>query len=177
MARQPASSSTSVISAIDAKRTDADKHVSEYATNASSNDLTVDGSSSSVTFSVAPTAGHDLEVSRIILYMESTLAMDSTEFGNLAALTNGVQIVANGEVLTTWQDNIDILCDMFDLSPAGEAFGKLTETLGGRWTFAKDTNGLALLIPEGQTFDVVVRDDLTNLVVFRVKVKGRLLVT
>lgn len=171
---QPASSSVSVIQASDSSRIDPANHVSEYVLNSSSNDMAVDGSSTPVTFSFTPPAGKDFELSRVILYLETSTAMDSIEFGNISALANGVQINADGETITNWQDNIDMLTDMFDLAQAGEAFGKVTRTLAGRWTFTRDVPVKSLLIPDGQSFDVVIRDAIQTISIFRLKVKGEL---
>lgn len=145
--------------------------INEYVLNGGSNDMGIDGTTP-VTFSYAPPSGKNLRANRAIMYMESSGAMDSTKFGDLTALTNGVQIKADSEVLANWQDNVDILTNMFDLTPAGETFGKLTRTLVGRWTFTKDTSGLGLLVPDGQSFDMVIRDNLAALLIFRMKIKG-----
>lgn len=173
MPQQPASSSVSIVFCSDMDIILAANHVTEYVLNGGSNDMAVDGTTP-VTFSYTPPAGKDFKLHRMMLYLETSTAMDSIEFGNISVLSNGVQINVAGENLTTWKDNIDMLADMFDLDQAGEAFGKVTRTLSGRWTFAKDVTGKALLIPDGQSFDVVIRDNLSTLSIFRLKVKGLL---
>ncbi len=173
MSQQPGSSSVSVVQASDSNVIVATAHVSEYVLNGGSNDMAVDGTTP-VTFSYTPPAGKDFKVSRLLLYLETSTAMDSIEFGNIAVLANGVLINVAGETITTWQDNVDMLTDMFDLTQAGEAFGKVTRTLAGRWTFARDIPGKSLLVPNGQGFDIVIQDNLSTLSIFRLKVKGAL---
>jgi hypothetical protein len=151
-----------------------DSFVSEYLVNSSgSNDLGIDGTTP-ITFSYTVPISKELVAGRFIIYLESALAMDSIEFGNLTALTNGVSIVADGVEIANWKDNVDMLSDMFDLNPAGTAFGKQTQTLAGRWTFYK-AKGSSLGIEINSSIGVIIQDDLNTLVVFRIKVQGILI--
>lgn len=150
-------------------------YVTLYLRNVGSNDMGVDGSSSAITFSAGPPAGKNLEIARLILYMEASGNFTSTGFMNLAVLSNGVQIIADGTVLVNWQDNLDVALDMFDLSNAGTAFSNERRSLTGRWTFIRGTGMEPLLIPDGSTFDAVIRDDLSAAgIIFRIKIQGQL---
>lgn len=150
-------------------------YVTLYLRNAGSNDMGIDGSSSAVTFSAGPPASKNLEVARLMLYMEASGNFTSTGFMNLAALANGVQIIADGTILVNWQDNLDVALDMFDLSNAGTAFSNERRSLTGRWTFIRGTGMEPLLIPDGATFDAVVRDDLSAAgIIYRIKIQGQL---
>lgn len=171
MPQQPGSSSVSVVSASDANRITPDLHVGEYLLNGGSNNLAVDGTTP-VTFSYTPPAGFDFLAVRLMTYIEASTAFGSDEFGDIATLANGVQINAAGIELTNWKDNIDIVSEMYDFSR--NAFGKADKLLVGRWTFTRDTYGIRLLVPDSQSFDAVVQDDLRGLVIFRLKVKGLL---
>lgn len=150
-------------------------YFSKYLRNVGSNDMGIDGSGGDVTFSTGPPVGKNLEVARMMVYMEAGGNFTSTNFMNLAALTNGVQIIADGTVLTNWQDNIDIAEDMFDLSNAGTAFSNERRSLTGRWTFTRGTGRESFLLPDGSTFDAIVRDDLSDAsIIFRIKIQGQL---
>lgn len=148
-------------------------HVSEDLLNGGSNNMAVNGSVTPVTFSYTPLAGFDLEAVRTMLYIESQTAFGSDEFGDVVALTNGVQINAAGFGVTNWKNNVDVVIEMYDF--ARDAFGKPDKLLIARWTFTRDTNGKTLLVPDGQSFDAVVQDDLSSLVIFRMKIKGVLI--
>lgn len=150
-------------------------YITAYLENSGSNDMGIDGSSTPVAFTYAPPAGFDFLAVRILLYMESGSNFVSTSFMHLAALTNGVRTSAGGAELTNWQDNIDIIDDMFDLSNAGVAFSNERRSLAGRWTFTRGTVNEPLTIMNGETFEVLIRDDLSAAgIIFRIKVQGRL---
>lgn len=171
MPQQPGSSSVSIISASDANQIAPDLHVGEYLQNGGSNNLAVDGSAP-VTFSYTPPAGFNFLAVRLMTYIEALTAFGSDEFGDISTLANGVQINAAGVGLTNWKDNIDIVAEMYDFSR--NAFGKADKLLVSRWTFTRDTYGIRILVPDGQSFDAIIQDDLSSLVIFRLKVKGLL---
>lgn len=135
--------------------------------------MAVNGSVTPVTFSYTSPAGFDFEAVRTILYIESQTAFAPDEFGDIATLANGVQINAAGSEVTNWKNNVDVVIEMYDFSR--NAFGKSDKLLVTRWTFTKDTNGKTLLIPDGQSFDAVIQDDLSSLIIFRMKIKGVLI--
>ena len=146
-------------------------YINTYLLNGGSEDMTVNGSSTPVEFSY--TASGDSSIGRIMLYLESSGAMDSTKFGDLTALGTGVTIVCNGTTIGTWKDNIDIITSMYDFSWAGKAFGKETKVLTGRWTLWKadsDTRGMEL--DDGDVLKAVVNDNLTGLSIFRIRLQG-----
>jgi hypothetical protein len=149
--------------------------VSKYLENSGSNDMGIDGSGTAVSFTYTPPAGKDLLGARILIYLESGANFGSTNFMHLAALSNGVKISAAGVPLTNWKDNIDIICDMFDLSNAGIAFSNERRSLAGRWTFTRGASGEPLTIFNGETFEVLIRDDLSAAgIIFRIKLQGKL---
>ncbi len=171
MPQQPGSSSRSFVMASDANQITPDLHVGEYLLNGGSNEMAVDGSTP-VTFSYTPPTGFNFLAVRLMTYIEALTAFGSSEFGDLATLANGVQINAAGVGLTNWKDNIDIVSEMYDFNR--NAFGKPDKLLVARWTFTRDTYGIRILVPDGQSFDAIVQDDLSGLVIFRLKVKGLL---
>lgn len=135
--------------------------------------MAVNGSVTPVTFSYAPPAGFDFEAVRTMLYIESQTAFAPDEFGDIATLANGVQINAAGSGVTNWKNNVDVVIEMYDFSR--DAFGKSDKLLVARWTFTRDTNGKTVLIPDGQSFDAIIQDDLRDLIILRMKIKGVLI--
>jgi len=155
---------------------DAADYITTYLTNGGSNDLGVNGSAASVPFTYSPPVGKNFLLARFLIYMEASGNFDSTKFMNLAALANGVQISVEGNVLTNWQDNIDVLCDMFDLSNAGTTFSLAQRSLAGRWTVTKGTTSEPIIVMFGQTVEALVRDNLSaGGIIYRIKVQGKLL--
>lgn len=162
------------IAAIEAAVEAAD-YITTYIENSGSNDMGVKGDVTPVSFIYTPPAGKNFLAARVLVYMESGTNFDSTKFMNLAALTNGVKISAAGVELTNWQDNIDIIEDMFDLSSAGKAFSTEAKSLAGRWSFTRATGEEPIKILNGETFEVLIRDDLSAAgIIFRIKIQGKL---
>lgn len=151
------------------------EYLTEYLRSGNgSNNLCVDGSVTPVVFSVSPPPGQHLEVGRFLLYMRGTANFDDTKFMHLDALTNGIEIKINSQLITTWLDNIDIIIDMFDLTSAGIAFGRERLALTGRWSLTKVLGGEGVLCPEGQSVQAIVQDNLAGTGLFRIKVQGEL---
>ncbi len=149
------------------------EYFTEYLKNDGNNNLCVDGSADPIVFSASYPVGQHLEVGRFLLYLRGSTSFDDTKFMNLSALTNGIEIRINGQLVTTWRDNIDIVIDMYDLTSAGVAFGKSGRTLTGRWSLTKVLGGEGILCPDGQLVQAIVRDNIEG-GVFRIKVQGEL---
>lgn len=147
--------------------------IKTYLFDDANSDMAVDGSGTPVIFKYTVPANSVLFLERFILYMEGSTALDSIKFGNLTALTNGVDLSAGGTILQNWKDNIDIATTMFDV-PGRANFGKETNTLTGRWTLSKETGGFPLAVEAGGTVDVTVNDDLSTLVAMHLKIGGML---
>lgn len=157
----------------------AEDFISPSLKNAGSADVNVDGSGTPVTFSYSPPAPNAASIARLIMYLETAGAMDSILFGDLTALTNGIdiQITDNGttDVIETWKTNKDILQDMYDFGSAGVLFGKTNRVATGRWTYARATGGSrGLYVPKGGSFEAVVNDNLTGLTFLHFHIQGYL---
>lgn len=149
-------------------------YVSAYLMNGGDSNLGASGTVDGIDFVYVPPRGRNLEAARLLLYLETASKFAGTKFASLPRLENGLQIIANDAVLTTWRDNIDIAEDMYDLSNIG-VLGKASESLAGRWTFTRGTGGRTIRIPNGNSFKAVVRDDLSrDEMVFRIKLQGYL---
>ncbi len=141
-----------------------------------SNDMTVDGSGGAPKiFSYTPPTNYDFVAVRLMIYMECSSAMSTTVWGNLAAaLGHGIEFKAQGVLITTWQDNIDLYTQMFDVDTLSNVSNATVDTtLNARWTFTKDTHERGIIVPNGQSFEVIVNDDLTLITVLRMRIHGR----
>jgi hypothetical protein len=157
--------------------TDAWRWISTYVKNSSASELmNVDGSGGNPdSFFYTPPSPYNFFLSRLIFYMQANTAMSPENFGDLAALGEGVKFVANGILISTWQTNIDIYTEMYDLTAVANISDVGADTtVSGRWTAWKDLNDRSVIIPEGKQFEIVINDDLSSLVEFRAKVKGHL---
>lgn len=144
-----------------------------YLENAGSNEQTVDGSVSPVLFStpVVP-SGKTCLITRLLIYMEDSSAFSSNLFGGIPELTNGWQLLINNVVIATAKNNRTLATFMYDLS--GDAiFGKVNQTLVGRFSFHKFTDGASgVTIRAGETLSTRVQDDLSGLDHLNVMAQG-----
>jgi hypothetical protein len=142
-----------------------------------STNLAVDGSGGAPkVFSYTPPSLYDFNARRILIFMLTSSAMSVTAFGNLgAALGAGIEIKAQGVLLTTWKDNIDLYTEFYEAdSVANLSDATPDTTLSGRWVFYEDTGGQGILVPNGQSFEVIVNDDLSAITELRIRIKGEL---
>jgi hypothetical protein len=160
------------------------RHVSSYLLNGSSNELAVDGSGGSPqTFSYSPPAtpppSYDFIANLLIFYMQTATAMSATVFGDLgAALGTGIEIKADGVLLTTWKDNADIWTEVYDVDTLANVSDAAADTsINGRWLLTQDTNGSGIVIPQGSSFEAIVNDDLSGITSLRIRIKGKLIAT
>ena len=150
--------------------------VSEYLTldgDGATENQNVDGSSTAKTFksSVVP-EGKVFVCSRAMIYMEDSTAFTSIKFGGEPELTVGWQMAINGTVAFSAKNNKGLVIHMFD-AHGSEIFGKLTQTMVGRFSFSKFTDGAdGVTIRAGQTIDTIVNDNLTGLDYLHVMVQG-----
>lgn len=150
----------------------ADHFENDYLTSAiSGSDMTVDGSSTPVIYMVTASE-HGMTVGRMMMFMESSTAMSSEKFGDLTALTNGVQIKVNGALIDNWQDNIDLVTTFYD-AEGYPTLGKEVRTMAARWTFTNARGNISgIQIDSGSNFSATIRDDLSGLDHFRMKLQG-----
>lgn len=142
--------------------------------------MNVDGSGTSVIFSVSAPAGMDLEIIRIIFHIEDNSAMDDGLFGALAALTNGLVVRVNRGDGTSYETVMNIKTNgefaqraydiaYSDNAPSGDYGFRSKRTFGGT-----DKNGSAIFL-NGTNIDsleFIVQDDLTGLLGLGVSVQG-----
>jgi len=130
-------------------------------------------------FDVMAPIGNVWQITRILFSMVDNVTPDDGRFGGVAALTNGVSLRATTAagrtvVFANWKTNGDMKLDMFDVpytdkAPAGN-YG-----VNGRWTFAK-AEVIAELDGDSspiQTMELLIQDDLTELIDYRMRAQGR----
>jgi hypothetical protein len=153
--------------------------------NAGSTDANVDGSATNVEFFVESVPEYDQRIKKLLIYVQDTQVTHSG-FGNLPALTNGINIsVIEAGVETFLIENGTSFAELIQQTFAERPWGgdatsfELTNVQG-----TEDAQVLPMdigaLVPEGvrigrDTKDrlrLVVRDDLTGLTRFTIRVAG-----
>jgi len=149
-----------------------------------SSDLAVDGSSTSVTYTLRDPApvGLDItgDITRIILVMECASACSWAEFGDLAALTNGLVlrrvdgVTQNIFNVKSNKDLANIMYDMDILVAAGPA---LVDGVKGRLTFGGQNKlGVVVRLAEGEDLEIIIQDNLSALTTFQIYAEGHIVV-
>ena len=140
--------------------------------------MAVDGSGTTQIFQIGPVGaaqGVDVDITRIMGYIQAGSAMDDTLFGNLSALTHGVVLRVNNDVITnTWNvktnGELGLLCfdsDPSDRAPSGSFGFRFRNTYAGQ---AK--HGVVLRLKAGDTLEVLIQDKLDTLESFRMMAQG-----
>jgi len=143
--------------------------------NGGSEHQAVNGSVTPFTFSYTPPTGYDFVCIRIIFYMEGTQSFNSNLFGDQQSLTNGWLIRTNGNDFMSAQNNRQLGSYMFDMNGVA-IFGKEDKTMIGRFTFGKITSdGVGVVVKDGNSFETVVQDDLSGLTYLEARVEGVLI--
>lgn len=144
---------------------------------AATRELNVNGSVTPQTFEVRGTGTFEIDITRIIISMITTTAVDLSLFGNLVALTNGI-VLRRTDTVTRNIWNIKTNLDMLNLSFDFELFAATNpvqgiDGLGVRYTFAgQDKHGVAVRLGLDDSLELIVQDNLTGLTQFRMIAQG-----
>lgn len=129
--------------------------------------MNVDGSSTSVLFKIAPPAGEIWQVTRLILYVEDGGTFDSGFWGNNITLSTGLDVEVQSESFTgdiaeaiKTSGEMTALC--FDITH--QNFGQGNEFCAWRWTFSKAGGNIRLIGDDGDYIGIEVNDDIDGLV-------------
>jgi len=140
----------------------------------------VNGSVTAVVYEVAPPAGQVWDITKLAYYIEGdTAAMTHSLFGDIAALTNGVVTRVKRsddkyEVLHNAKANVDFIDDSSDFKVRAD----MTATSFGATVFRTLGNEAAsgamirLVGNLGEKLEFVVQDNLSTLVLLKVKAQG-----
>ena len=123
------------------------------------------------TFKLKPPAGLAMEVGRLIIQIRDNVAPNSDNYGNISALTNGidVKVTRNGELLRDLTDGLPVKSNAdwgrvcYDIRES--IFSAGTAFVQARWTFKRFSNrGLILSSSSDDALEVTCNDDLSGLV-------------
>jgi len=140
--------------------------------------MNVDGSSTTQIFSIGPVGGGaavEIDITRLLGFIADGVAMDDGKFGGISALTNGVVLRHNNDVLTNiWNSKTNgdfgLLCydiAYTDKAPAGENGFRFRNTYAG-----PSKHGVTIRLEAGDTLEVLIQDDLTGLTDFNMMAQG-----
>lgn len=142
--------------------------------------LAVNGSVTPVIFTVTPVglkAGTRWDITRIMGSMLDDTAMDDAKFGGIAKLTNGVVFRKKNGVyknIFNAKNNNDLSSHMYDVTYADKAAAG-TYGLRFRRTFAgQDKAGVTIRLSadDNDSFECIIRDDLTGITTFHIIAQG-----
>lgn len=138
--------------------------------------MNVDGSSTPQIFQIGGSASElDIDITRIMGYIQSGSAMDDSLFGSLAALTKGCLLRrADGTLENLWhvKTNGDLALIGFDFTytpnaPSGSFGARFRITYAGQ-----DKHGVSIRLAAGDSLQFLIQDNLTGLEVFNLMGQG-----
>jgi hypothetical protein len=144
-------------------------------------DLNVDGSVTSQVFDVrgsGPASDIEIDVTRLILEITTSGAPPFDGFGDIAGgLTAGIVLRrVDGDTRNIWnvKTNSEFANIAYDYTTLS-GFGPAVEGIIVRYTFAgQDKHGVAVRLAAGDRLELIVQDDLTSLLSFRVIAAGHI---
>lgn len=143
-------------------------------------DLNVNGDVTPQIFQIGPVGvgtGLEVDLTRVMGYMEHASAMDDSKFGGRAALTKGIVLRRkyNGTYQSVWNaktnGEMSLICasDFFYTSkaPAGFNGARFRNTFGGQ-----EKHGVVVRLAPTETLELVIQDDLTSFNRFNMMAQG-----
>lgn len=155
----------------DEQSIDVSRAISLKLANGTNKNMNVNGSVTPVVFEAKPPHGKKWRITRMVGYLEGVNPFSAEKFADLTALTNGVEVLINGKVITTWNTNRDIASQIPVLT-APKALGKEDRTLAGVWSL-KEVFGNAILVDDENGIQFKIKDNLTAITAFNVTVQGQ----
>lgn len=145
-----------------------------------SREMAVNGAVTTQVFQVGPVGGAtgiEVDITRIMGYLQDGSAMDDALFGGIAALVNGVVLrVNNGDMQNIWnvKTNGELSLLAFDFqytskAPAGSFGARFRNTYAGQ-----GKHGVTLRLAPGDTLEILIQDDLTDLESFNMMAQGHI---
>ena len=145
-----------------------------------SDNMAVDGSVTTQIFQIGPvggTTGVEIDITRVMGYIQDATAMDDAKFGGIPALTKGIVLRHNNDIINNiWNiktnGGFGLMC--FDLNysekaPAGSFGVRFRNTYAGQ---AK--HGVTIRLEVGDILELLVQDDLTGLEAFNMMAQGHI---
>ena len=138
-------------------------------------DLNVDGSGTRQVFNITNPFAKPEHFTRIMFIMTTTGSPTLPKFGDLDALTRGLVFrVNNGQKVNYFnvKTNADLTHLMYDINFFTVA-GQGQNGVAGRYTFGgQDKHGVVIQLNQGDSLEMIVQDDLSNLLSFRIIAEG-----
>lgn len=141
-------------------------------------EMNVNGAVTRQTFEVSHSLDVAIDVTRIMFELTCTDPPAFQEFGDIAApgLTRGVACrVVNGENNNLWnvKTNADLALLMYDVTIYEQAQPFNVNGIAGRLTYGGQTkHGVVIRLAQDQPLEVIIQDDLTSLLSFRMSAAG-----
>jgi len=140
--------------------------------------MNVDGSTTPQIFqigSIGKAVDMELDITRIMGYFQDGTVMDDSKFGGIPALTNGVVLRRNNGVMTNFwnaKSNGELSLMTYDFAysdkaPAGSYGARFRNTYAGQ-----GKHGVTIRLEPGDTLEVIIHDDLTDLEDFIMMAQG-----
>jgi hypothetical protein len=143
-------------------------------------EMNVNGSVTPQVFSIqagGATGTIDVDITRILPKMITTNPPEFSMFGDIVGgLTRGLVIRrVNGltQNIVNWKTNGEIANFMFDLDFYDQTRPQGVNGIVGRFTYAgQSKHGVAVRLDPGERLDIIIQDDLTSLLSFRMVAEG-----
>jgi hypothetical protein len=125
------------------------------------------------------TEGLEVDVTRIMIQMETDTVPQLSEFGDITALTNGIVLrKKDGEYRNIWnvKKNSEFANLAFDFNTfIGTNPGAGINGFSTRYTFAgQSKHGVAVRLKRNESLQILVQDNLTSILSFRVIAEGHI---
>lgn len=141
--------------------------------------MNINGSVTPKSFEIRPRGDIRWDINRLLISMILTTAGDDGTFGNIPQITKGVYFrkedSAKSQNLFNARNNSDFRIEGYDVAYTSRSGGLGDYGLSARVTFnGQDKAGVAIRIDgeSNDSFKAIVRDDLSLLGRFRVKIQG-----
>jgi hypothetical protein len=143
-------------------------------------EMNVDGSITPQIFSIqagGPTGTIDVDITRVLPKMITTNPPEFSMFGDIiGGLVRGLVIRrVNGvqQNIVNWKTNGEISNFMYDLTFFDQSKPQGVNGIIGRQTFAgQSKHGVAIRLEPGDRLEIIIQDDLTSLLSFRMVAEG-----
>ena len=145
----------------------------------SSRELNVDGSSTTQVYDVRGGGTEEIDITRIIIKMETSGVPDYSKFGDLTKLVKGIVLRRNNGTMNnifnvkTNGELANLTFDLDVLQASNPAQG--INGLVCRMTFAgQDKHGVAIRLALGDALELLIQDDLRAIDSFRIIAQGHI---
>jgi len=147
---------------------------------AATRNLNVNGAITPQVFQVGPVGGQtgvEIDITRIMGYLQDNAAMDDGSFGGIGALTNGIVLRQNNGVMNNYwnaKTNGELALFSFDFTyttkaPAGSYGARFRNSYAGQ-----EKHGVTIRLEPGDTLELIIQDDLTDLQDFKLMLQGHI---